>query len=71
MAITDAYEAQARFDQSKASEITACNAMDNALEVCTALSHAEPGRRPWDAHAPMRWVDVIWTPTPLACGWRC
>lgn len=44
VAITDVHEAQARFDQSKASEITARDAVDNALEALRQVVADAPSR---------------------------
>ncbi len=44
VAITDVHEAQARFDQAKASEITARNAVDNALEALREVVADAPAR---------------------------
>ncbi len=42
-AITDVHEAQARYDQSKANEISARNAVDNAWEVLREIVSTAPG----------------------------
>ena len=43
VAITDVHEAQARYDQSKANEISARNAVDNAWEVLREIVSTAPG----------------------------
>lgn len=42
VAITDVHEAQARYDESKANEISAYNAVDNALEVLREIVAQAP-----------------------------
>jgi outer membrane protein len=44
VAITDVHEAQARYDESKANEISAYNAVDNALEVLREIVSEAPNK---------------------------